>query len=42
MHTLQIIISDELGHIAQEIKNNLLEEIDHIDRMARNLIKSLR
>ena len=38
----QVIISKELGYMSEETKNKTLEKIDHICRMTRNLIKSLR
>ncbi len=38
----QIVISGELEFINQNTKVELLEELDHIGRMLRNLIKSLR
>lgn len=38
----QLIIAKELNFIRQEELNLLSEEIDHISRMIRNLIKSLR
>lgn len=38
----QVIISKELGYITGEISNELLENLDHVCRMTRNLIKNLR
>ncbi len=38
----QIVISQEMNYINNENKDLLLEELDHIGRMLRNLIKSLR
>ncbi|MCX5698163.1 MAG: four helix bundle protein [Candidatus Omnitrophica bacterium] len=38
----QIVISKELGYINEENRTSLSEELDHICRMTRNLIKSLR
>jgi len=38
----QVAISKELSYLKREIETELLEEIDHICRMTRNLIKSLR
>lgn len=38
----QIVISGELGYINHNTDVELLEELDHIGRMIRNLIKSLR
>jgi len=38
----QIIISRELGYINENEETEISEELDHIGRMARNLIKSLR
>ena len=38
----QVIISRELGYITKEVEAEVLEELDHICRMTRNLIKSLR
>jgi len=37
-----IIISKELNYIDQEDEVDLLEDTDHIARMVRNLVKSLR
>lgn len=38
----QIIISKELGYINKDFVEELLNNLDHIGRMIRNLIKSLR
>ncbi len=38
----QIIISKELSYINKEVEEEFLEKVDHIGRMIRNLIKSLR
>ena len=38
----QVIISKELEYIDKKIEAEILESIDHISRMTRNLIKSLR
>jgi four helix bundle protein len=38
----QLIIAQELGYIDTAANAELLEEIDHIARMLRNLIKNLR
>lgn len=38
----QIIISKELKYLSKALESELLEEIDHIGRMIRNLIKNLR
>jgi len=38
----QIMISKELQYISEEAEKGLLEEVDHISRMLRNLIKGLR
>ncbi|MBI4722389.1 MAG: four helix bundle protein [Candidatus Stahlbacteria bacterium] len=38
----QLIISNELKYIPTETRDELLEKIDHIARMIRNLIKALR
>ena len=38
----QLIIAKELDYIDEKNKIELLEEADHIGRMLRNLIKSLR
>ncbi len=38
----QIIISKELNYIDEKTESDLLENADHISRMTRNLIKSLR
>ena len=38
----QIIISKELGYINAKVEDGFLEDLDHISRMLRNLIKSLR
>ncbi len=38
----QIIISGELGYLNKEIEAGLLEKLDYIGRMLRNLIKALR
>ena len=38
----QVIISKELSYINAKTESELLESIDHISRMTRNLIKSLR
>ena len=38
----QIIISQELGYINKETERKILEKIDHIVRMLRNLIKGIK
>jgi four helix bundle protein len=38
----QIVISSELGYMSDDVQAELLESTDHISRMTRNLIKSLR
>ncbi len=38
----QPIISKELKYITSEVTDGLLEKVDHIARMIRNLIKGLR
>lgn len=38
----QLVISKELDYINGQTENDLAENIDHISRMTRNLIKSLR
>ncbi len=38
----QVVISKELNYIDEKTGVDLLEQIDHISRMTRNLIKSLR
>lgn len=38
----QLVISKELGYLTKEVEAELLEKLDHICRMTRNLIKSLR
>jgi len=38
----QLIVSKELRYISKEVEDELLEDLDHICRMARNLIKGLR
>ena len=36
----QLIIANEIGYIADDIKNNLVDECDKISSMLTNLIKS--
>lgn len=36
------VVSRELGYINERVEFELLEDLDHISRMLRNLIKSLR
>lgn len=38
----QIIISHQLGYINKDTESLLLEKVDHISRMLRNLVKGLR
>lgn len=38
----QVIISKELEYINSKIEERILENLDHISRMLRNLIKGLR
>lgn len=38
----QIIIAKELGYLNNETENEIMEGLDHIGKMLRNLIKSLR
>jgi len=38
----QMTIAEELGYIDKETNSKLLEEIDHIARMLRNLIKGIK
>lgn len=38
----QIVISKELDYMDNKVKNVLLEKSDHVSRMLRNLIKSLK
>jgi len=38
----QIVISKELGYLKTGVEEELFESIDHIGKMLRNLIKSLR
>lgn len=37
----QVIITNELGYIDNKTKEDLLEKVNHIIRMSRNLIKGL-
>ena len=37
----QIVISKELGYVTAETATGLLEDLDHMCRMTRNLIKNL-
>lgn len=38
----QLIIAEQLGYVSKEKTSNLTDEIDHISRMLRNLIKTIR
>lgn len=38
----QLIIARELEYISKETVSNLSEEVNHISRMVRNLIKGIR
>ncbi len=38
----QLVITNELGYMSNGMEDEALEKLDHICRMTRNLIKSLR